>query len=249
MEGGTFTVDLDGFEGPLDLLLSLAREQKVDLARISILALVEQYLAFIHDRAKANLELAADYLVMASWLAYLKSRLLLPEPPAEDEPSAEEMAANLAFQLQRLEAMRKAGAALLARPQLLRDRFRRGEPEETRTELKPWWKVTLYELLRAYGDVLARKPVTRLEIEAPDLFSPDDAIRRLEAMLGKMPKWSTLASFLPPGISGLLGRSALAAHLVAALELCKQGQIELRQDPGRFAPIWVKAREGGPVEQ
>src|SRR5579859_6326210 len=243
MEAGGFTVDLDGFEGPLDLLLSLAREQKVDLARISILALVEQYLAFIHERARANLELAADYLVMAAWLAYLKSRLLLPEPPAEDEPSAEEMAANLAFQLQRLEAMRKAGAALMARPQLLRERFPRGEPETTRTELKPWWQVTLYELLRAYGDVLARKPVTRLEIEAPDLFSPDDAIHRLEAMLGKMPRWSTLSSFLPPGVSGLLARSAMAAHLVGALELVKQGRIELRQDPGLFAPVWVKARE------
>ncbi len=244
MDGGvSFTVDLDGFEGPLDLLLSLARDQKVDLARISILALVEQYLTFIDQRAKHNLELAADYLVMAAWLAYLKSRLLLPEPPAEDEPSAEEMAANLAFQLQRLEAMRKAGAALMARPQLLRERFPRGEPETTRTELKPWWQVTLYELLRAYGDVLARKPVTRLEIEAPDLFSPDDAIHRLEAMLGKMPRWSTLSSFLPPGVSGLLARSAMAAHLVGALELVKQGRIELRQDPGLFAPVWVKARE------
>src|SRR5579859_2363302 len=251
MEGGvakgdgglSFTVDLDGFEGPLDLLLSLARDQKVDLARISILALVEQYLAFVNERAKHNLELAADYLVMAAWLAYLKSRLLLPEPPAEDEPSAEEMAANLAFQLRRLEAMRKAGAALIERPQLRRDRFVRGEPEATRTELKPWWQVTLYELLRAYGDVLARKPVTRLEIEAPDLFSPDDAIRRLEAMLGSMPRWSTLSSFLPPGLSGLLVRSATAAHLVAALELCRQGRIELRQDPGFFAPVWVKARE------
>ena len=244
MDGGTsFTVDLDGFEGPLDLLLSLARDQKVDLARISILALVEQYLKFVNDRAKANLELAADYLVMAAWLAYLKSRLLLPEPPAEDEPSAEEMAANLAFQLQRLEAMRKAGASLLARPQLRRDRFARGEAEETRTELKPWWKVTLYELLRAYGDVLQRKPVTRLEIEAPDLFSPDDAIRRLESMLGAMPRWSTLSSFLPPGLSGLLVRSAMAAHLVAALELCRQGRVELRQDPGKFAPVWVKAKE------
>jgi len=248
MDGGvSFTVDLDGFEGPLDLLLSLARDQKVDLARISILALVEQYLTFIDQRAKHNLELAADYLVMAAWLAYLKSRLLLPEPPAEDEPSAEEMAANLAFQLQRLEAMRKAGAALMARPQLLRERFPRGEPEATRTELKPWWQVTLYELLRAYGDVLARKPVTRLEIEAPDLFSPDDAIRRLEAMLGKMPRWSTLSSFLPPGVSGLLARSAMAAHLVGALELVKQGRIELRQDPGLFAPVWVKAREGEEV--
>ena len=249
VEGGvSFTVDLDGFEGPLDLLLSLARDQKVDLARISILALVEQYLAFINLRAKHNLELAADYLVMAAWLAYLKSRLLLPEPPAEDEPSAEEMAANLAFQLRRLEAMRKAGAALIERPQLRRERFPRGEPEETRTELKPWWQVTFYELLRAYGDVLARKPVTRLEIEAPDLFSPDDAIRRLEAMLGKMPRWSTLSSFLPPGVSGLLARSALAAHLVGALELCKQGRIELRQDPGLFSPVWVKAKEEEPVE-
>ena len=221
----------------------------VDLARISILALVEQYLAFINERAKHNLELAADYLVMAAWLAYLKSRLLLPEPPAEDEPSAEEMAANLAFQLQRLEAMRKAGAALMDRPQLRRDRFPRGAPEATRTELKPWWQVTLYELLRAYGEVLARKPVTRLEIEAPDLFSPDDAIRRLESMLGKMPRWSTLSSFLPPGVSGLLARSAMAAHLVGALELVKQGKIELRQDPGLFAPVWVKAREEGePVE-
>ena len=248
MEGGlSFTVDLDGFEGPLDLLLSLARDQKVDLARISILALVEQYLAFINERARHNLELAADYLVMAAWLAYLKSRLLLPEPPAEDEPSAEEMAANLAFQLQRLEAMRKAGASLMARPQLGRERFPRGAPEETRTELKPWWQVTLYELLRAYGDVLARKPVTRLEIEAPDLFSPDDAIRRLEAMLRKMPRWSTLSSFLPPGVSGLLARAAMAAHLVGALELVKQGKIELRQDPGLFAPVWVKAREEGEV--
>jgi segregation and condensation protein A len=249
MEEAGFTVDLDGFEGPLDLLLSLARDQKVDLARISILALVEQYLAFIQDRARANLELAADYLVMAAWLAYLKSRLLLPEPPSEDEPSADEMAANLAFQLLRLEAMRKAGAALLARPQLRRDRFARGEAEETRPALKPWWKVTLYELLRAYGEVLARKPVTHMEIEAPDLFSPDDAIRRLEAMLGRMPRWSTLSSFLPPGISGLLARSALAAHLVGALELCRQGRIELRQDPGQFAAIWVKAREGEPLEQ
>jgi segregation and condensation protein A len=181
---------------------------------------------------------------MAAWLAYLKSRLLLPEPPAEDEPSAEEMAANLAFQLHRLEAMRKAGAALLALPQLGRERFARGEPEDLRTELKPWWRVTLYELLRAYGDVLQRKPATHLEIEASDLFSPDDAIRRLEALLGKMPRWSVLSSFLPPGMTGLLARSALSAHLVAALELCRQGRIELRQDPGLFAPVWVKAKEG-----
>jgi segregation and condensation protein A len=240
-----FTVDLDGFEGPLDLLLTLAREQKVDLARISILALVEQYLVFIADRRRANLELAADYLVMAAWLAYLKSRLLLPEPPAEDEPTAEEMAANLAFQLQRLEAMRQAGAALLQRPQLFRERFPRGAPEGLRREVTPWWQVSFYELLRAYGEVRQRGAVTRLEIEAPDLFSPDDAIRRLEGLLGRMPRWSTLSAFLPPGLTGLVARSALSAHLVAALELCRQGRIELRQDPGGFTPLWLRSKEGG----
>jgi segregation and condensation protein A len=242
MDSGGFTVDLDGFEGPLDLLLALARDQKVDLARISILALVEQYLAFIAGLKGANLELAADYLVMAAWLAYLKSRLLLPEPPAEDEPTTEEMAANLAFQLMRLEAMRKAGSALLQRPQLHRDRFPRGAPEALVTERKPWWQVTLYELLRAYGEIRQRRSVIRLDIEAPDLFSPDDAIRRLETMLGRMPRWSILVDFLPPGLSGLLARSALSAHLVAALELCRQGRLELRQDQGAFAPLWLRTR-------
>ncbi len=236
-------IDLDGFEGPLDLLLSLAREQKVDLARISILALVEQYLAFIAAHCRRNLELAADYLVMAAWLAYLKSRLLLPEPPAEDEPSAEDLAANLAFQLQRLEAMRKMGSQLLDRPQLFRDRFPRGEPESAKIARKSWWQVTLYELLRAYGEVRQRGVVTRLEIEAPDLFSPDDAIRRLETMLGAMPSWSTLSEFLPAGLTGLLARSAISAHLVAALELCRQGRLQLRQDEGAFAPLWLKAKE------
>jgi segregation and condensation protein A len=245
MEQGSFTVDLDGFEGPLDLLLSLAREQKVDLARISILALVEQYLAFIARHCRENLELAADYLVMAAWLAYLKSRLLLPELPAEDEPTAEEMAANLAFQLQRLEAMRKAGNALLDRPQLGRDRFARGEPSPLGTALKPWWQVTLYELLRAYGEARMRNSVTSLEIEASDLYSPDDAIHRLENLLGRMPRWSSLAAFLPQGLSGLLARSAISAHLVAALELCRQGRVELRQDPGAFSPLWLRSRGGG----
>ena len=234
-------VDLDGFEGPIDLLLALAREQKVDLARMSILQLVEQYLAFIADRRRANLELAADYLVMAAWLAYLKSRLLLPEPPGEDEPSAEEMAANLAFQLQRLESMRRAGAALMARPLLGRDVFARGDPEMTDAVLRPSWQVTLYDLLRAYGEVRQRGMVTTLEIEASDLFSPDDAIRRLETMLGGMVRWSTLQSILPAGVSGLLGRSALSAHLVAALELCRQGRLELRQDAGMGGPLWLRA--------
>lgn len=237
------TLDLDGFEGPLDLLLSLAREQKVDLRQISILALVDQYLAFIKAHCRANLELAADYLVMAAWLAFLKSRLLLPEPPAEDEISTEEMAANLAFQLQRLEAMRRAAAALQTRPLLGRERLPRGSDSLPRITVRNWWQVTLYDLLRAYGEVRERAVVTRLEIEAADLYSPDDAIRRLESLLGAMPRWSTLASFLPQGLQGLLARSAVSAHLVAALELCRQGRLELRQDEGAFAPIWLKPRE------
>jgi segregation and condensation protein A len=246
MTAAVFSVDLDGFEGPLDLLLTLAREQKVDLTRISILALVEQYLAFIETHCRANLELAADYLVMAAWLAYLKSRLLLPEPPAEDEPSATELAANLAFQLQRLEAMRKAGMALMVRPLLGRERFPRGAPELLPTEARSWGTVALYDLLRAYGELGRRRAVIHLEIEAPDLFSPDDAIKRLEVMLGRLTRWAPLSQCLPAGLSGLLARSALSAHLVAALELCRQGRLELRQDEGAFAALWLRPK---PAEQ
>jgi len=235
-------VDLDGYEGPLDVLLELARDQKVDLAKISILQLADQYLVFIHEAAKQHLELAADYLVMAAWLAYLKSRLLLPEPAPEDEPSGEEMAAALAFQLRRLEAMRKAGDALLNRPRLGRDIFARGEPEGVSVVLRPVWELGLYELLKAYADIQRRQKATTLHIEAPDLYSVDDAIHRLQTMLGKMPRWSTLMSFLPPGIGGLLRRSAISAHFVAMLELSKQGKLELRQD-GTFGDIWLRPKE------
>ncbi len=241
----TLVVDLDGYEGPIDVLLALARDQKVDLARISILQLAEQYLDFIARRCRANLELAADYLVMAAWLAYLKSRLLLPEPTNDDEPSGEEMAAALAFQLQRLEAMREAGSALLSRPRLGRDLWPRGQPDGIGVIARPVWDISLYDLLRAYGEVKARRAVTTLQIEAPDLFSPDDAIQRLSAMLGRMPRWSTLVSFLPAGLGGLLAKSALSAHFCAALELCRQGKLELRQDGGTFGPIWVRANGKG----
>lgn len=244
-------VDLDGYEGPLDVLLTLARDQKVDLARISILQLADQYLDFVAQRLREQLELAADYLVMAAWLAYLKSRLLLPEPPAKDEPSGEEMAAALAFQLQRLEAMRRSGKALMGRPQLGRDVFARGSPEGVTVVTRPVWDVGLYDLLKAYADIKRRERGTILQIEAPDLYSVDDAIRRLETMLGKMPRWATLMSFLPPGIRGLLGRSALSAHFVATLELCRQGKLDVRQDEGAFSPIWVRRRlegEGAPLD-
>jgi len=236
-------VQVDGFEGPLDLLLTLARNQKVDIAKISILKLADQYLEFIESAKKLNLELAADYLVMAAWLAYLKSRLLLPEPAPEDEPSGEEMAAALAFQLQRLEAMRQVGEKLMNRPRLGRDVFPRGEPEAVSVVTRPVWEVGLYDLLKAYADIQRRQKATTLRIEAPDLYSVDDAIHRLQTMLGTLPRWSTLSSFLPPGLGGLLRRSAVSAHFVAILELCRQGKLELRQDEV-FADIWLKPAEG-----
>ncbi len=241
--GEALVVDLDGYEGPIDVLLSLARDQKVDLARISILQLADQYLEFVALHLRDHLELAADYLVMAAWLAYLKSRLLLPAPPGPDEPSGEEMAEALAFQLRRLEAMRRAGKALMDQPQLGRDLFARGAPEGIAHVARPVWDVGIYDLLKAYADIKRRGAITTLQIEAPDLYSVDDAIQRLQTMLGQLPRWSTLLSFLPPGLRGLLGRSALSAHFVASLELCRQGKVEMRQDGGAFGPIWVRPRQ------
>jgi segregation and condensation protein A len=242
-------VDLDGYEGPLDVLLTLARDQKVDLTRISILKLADQYLEFIARHLRQHLELAADYLVMAAWLAFLKSRLLLPAPAPADEPSGEAMAEALAFQLQRLEAMRRTGKTLMERPQLGRDFFARGAPEGIARVALPIWDVSLYDLLKAYADIKRRAVVTRLRVEAPDLYSVDDAIQRLQTMLGVMPRWSTLFSCLPPGLKGLLGRSAVAAHFVASLELCRQGRIDLRQDDGVFGPIWVRSRQAPVTEE
>ncbi len=230
---------LDGFEGPLDALLALARDQKVDLARISILALAEQYLAFVAEARRVRLELAADYLVMAAWLAYLKSRLLIPEPE-EEEPSGEEMAAALTFQLQRLEAMKGAAAALMALPRLGWDVFARGAPEDIGVQQKAVFEPTLYDLLKAYGQIKRRQATSVLHIEPVRLYSIEDAILRLSEVLGRLPDWATLASFLPPELRGsLMGRSALAAHFVATLELAKAGQVELRQEDA-FAPIWVR---------
>lgn len=236
---------LDGFEGPLDMLLSLARDQKVDLARLSILQLADQYLAFIAEARRVRLELAADYLVMAAWLAFLKSRLLLPEPD-EEEPSGADMAAALAFQLQRLEAMKDAAALLMDRPQLGRGRFVRGAPEDIGVLHTPFYEIGLNDLLRAYADHRRRKEAGVLHMEPMRLYSIEDAVRRLSDMLGHVPDWATLASFLPAEEGEpLMGRSALAAHFAATLELAKAGRIELRQE-GAFAPIWVRsARVGG----
>jgi segregation and condensation protein A len=252
---GALVVDLDVYEGPIDVLLSLAREQKVDLKHISILKLADQYIAFI-ERARARaerfqLEIAADYLVMAAWLAFLKSRLLLPVPPAavEAEPTPAEMAAALSFQLRRLQAMQEAGARMLARAQLGRDVFPRGEPEGLRYINKPEYTATLYDLLKSYGDFRNRK--TRhgaLEIEASNLYSMEMAIERLSNMLGRMPDWASLQTFLPPGLTGLVGRSAVAATFAAGLELVRDGRLQLRQDRA-FGPIFVrKAPENNVTE-
>jgi segregation and condensation protein A len=234
-------VDLEGYEGPIDMLLALAREQKVDLTRISILQLADQYLAFISAARHLRLEIAADYLVMAAWHAYLKSRLLLPEPAQADEPTGAELAAALTHQLQRLEAMQQAGARLMARPQLGRDVFARGAPEGLPRVLKPVYEATLYELLRAYGDQRQRKEGSVLHIEAPELYSMDDALHRLARILGRVPEWRTLMSFLPPGLrGGIVERSAVAATFAAGLELARAGKLQLRQD-NPFGPIYLRS--------
>jgi len=238
-------LDIEGFEGPLDVLLELARDQKVDITRVSILQLAEQYLAFVMRAREKRLELAADYLVMAAWLAYLKSRLLLPKSDNEEQPSGPEMAAALKFQLRRLEAMREAGQRLMARPQLGQRRHGRGEPDDIPVVRTTIFDVTLYDLLRAYADQRKRAKVTSLAIRPPELHSVEEAIKRLQALVGTVPDWQTLQSFLPPDLgSGIVRRSAIASTFAATLELARSGRISLRQDK-TFGPIYVKGREGG----
>jgi segregation and condensation protein A len=234
-------LDLDGYEGPIDLLLALAHSRKIDLTRISILALANQYLAFISAQTQFDLEIAADYLVMAAWLAYLKSRLLLPQPPADDEPSAVELVAVLEHRMRLLQAMQTAGRRLMAKPQLGRDVFSRGAPEETGTTAVPTWPLGLYELLRSYAELRRRRSVQVLEI-APSVFhSIDAALFRFARFLGRVPNWRELASFVPEELcGGPSGRSALAATFAAALELARSGRIELRQDRA-FGPIWLRS--------
>ena len=236
-----FMLDLDGYEGPIDVLLNLAREQKVDLTKISILDLADQYLAFVARARRLRLELAADYLVMAAWLAYLKSRLLLPEPETVDgEPTGAQMAAALAFQLQRLEAMRDAAGKLMALPQLGQDFFGRGAPEPIPVVRMPVYGVKLYDLLRAYGAIANRKQGGMLRILPTDIYSMDDALQRLGEMLGRSLDWQMLMSFLPADWNeGLRGRSAVAATFAATLEVVRSGRAEIRQD-GIFGPIYLR---------
>lgn len=232
---------LDGFEGPIDLLLTLSREHKIDITKISILALAEQYLSFINRARELKLEIAADYLVMAAWLAYLKSRLLLPVQGGDEEgEDPAELAARLAFQLQRLEAMQNSAQVLLDRPRLGQDFFPRGMPEKVKINTITTWNVTLFDLLRAYGNVKQRADVSTLRITPTALYSMDQAVQRLRSILGNIPEWATLEQYLPPDLGDpLVRRSAMAATFAATLELVREGLLDVQQS-AVFAPIMIR---------
>ena len=232
-------LDLEGYEGPIDVLLALARQQKVDLARISILDLAEQYLAFIAEARRLNLEIAADYLVMAAWLVYLKSRLLLPDEDDDEEPSGPELAAALALKLRRLRAMQEKGQQLMARPLLGREVFARGEPQEIEVVRHSVYEVSLFDLLSAYGESRRRANDSVLEIEPSALYSIAEAIERLS---GATADWRTLSEFLPPEAGGGIRlRSAIASTFVAGLELARMGRLQFRQ-MSPFGPIYIRGR-------
>jgi segregation and condensation protein A len=233
------TLSLDGWEGPLDLLLSLARVQKVDLAQISILQLVEQYLTYLNEARALKLEIAADYLVMAAWLAYLKSCLLLPKDPEQD-PSPEEIALRLHMRLQRLDAMREAGARLLGRDRIGRDVFVRGNPEGLRLVRKAAWQVRDFDLFAAYGAVRARTQPAMHVVHARAVMTLDEAIERVSKMIGMAVDWTFLESFLPSSQDPQFRRSALASSFLAALELARRGRLDIAQDEP-FAPIKLRA--------
>jgi segregation and condensation protein A len=233
-------VDVDGFEGPLDLLLELARRQKVDLHRISILALAEQYIAFIEEARRMRLELAADYLVMAAWLAYLKSRLLLPEPPKGEEPSAEDLATALALRLRRLEAIREVAKKLGERSWLGRDVFARGAPEPVVIRKDSRYEASLYDLLKAYAQQRQVQFNSRVSLHKRNVWSLIDARDALERLVGHLSDWVTLDTYLVEYmVEPSMRPTVLASALSATLEMVREGKLTMRQDEA-FAPVWVK---------
>ncbi|CAH0340550.1 Segregation and condensation protein A [Rhizobium sp. CECT 9324] len=239
-------IDVAGFEGPLDLLLFLARNQKVDLSRISVLALAEQYLQFVESARRIRLELAADYLVMAAWLAYLKSRLLIPQQAKDDGPSGEEMAATLAFRLKRLEAMRDAATRLINRNRLGRDVFARGAPEHVPRRSESAYEATLYDLLTAYASLRQRQAVTQVTIERRKVWSLVDARGMLTRMIGEIDDWTALEHYLLRYLPSEEERvTAIASSFAASLELVREGRLEIRQE-GAFQPIFMRS---GPKAQ
>ena len=242
----SLVVDVTGFEGPLDLLLHLARHQKVDLARISILALAEQYLQFVERVRAMRLELAADYLVMAAWLAYLKSKLLIPKQPGEESESGEEMAAVLQFRLKRLEAMRDSAARLVNRNRLGRDVFARGMPELVIVEKRNEYSATLYDLLTAYAAQRQRQAITNVRIAKRSVWSLKQAREILIRMIGEFRDWTDLDSFLIRYLANGEERStAIASSFAATLELVREGHLEIRQHEA-FAPLYMRDRRQAP---
>jgi segregation and condensation protein A len=238
----SLVVDVDGFEGPLDLLLHLARNQKVDLARISVLALAEQYLLFIERARHFRLELAADYLVMAAWLAYLKSKLLIPKQPGDEEATGEEMAAVLQFRLQRLEAMRDAAARLVNRNRLGRDVFARGMPEAVIVDRRNEYSASLYDLLTAYAAQRQRQAITNVKIAKRGVWSLKEARSILMRLVGQMRDWAALDSFLLDYLTGPEERAtAMASSFAASLELVREGHLEMRQERA-FAALYMRSR-------
>jgi segregation and condensation protein A len=236
-------VDVEGFEGPLDLLLALARQQKVDLAKISILALADQYLAFIEEARKLRLELAADYLVMAAWLAYLKSRLLLPDVGSPEGQSAEDMAVALALRLKRLEAIRGVAQRLFERPQLDRDVFLRGQPEPIAHIKRPQWSATLYDLLSAYAQQRQKSALAHVRLAKRSVWSLAEAREMLERLIGQSPDWTRLDEYLISFVvEPSLVPTVFASSFASSLELVREGLMEVHQQEA-FAPIYVRKRQ------
>ena len=237
-------VDVDGFEGPLDLLLNLSRTQKVDLRQVSILQLAQQYLAFVEKAKELRLELAADYLVMAAWLAFLKSRLLLPPDPSEEGPSGEDLAAHLAFQLERLQAMRDVAAKLMARDQLGRDFFARGVTQEVERVRKITYSATLLDLMQGYARIRTKDEFRPFVMDRDALFTMEQALERMRGLIGFAGTWTDISAYMPEGWNAdpTRWRSATASTFAASLELAKEGKVEIRQSE-TFAPIELRRKE------
>lgn len=236
-------VDVEGFEGPLDLLLTLSRTQKVDLRKISVLELARQYLAFVEKAKALRIELAADYLVMAAWLAFLKSRLLLPPDPSEEGPSGEDLAAHLAFQLERLQAMREVAARLMGRDRLGRDVFARGQGEDVLRIRTVKYSASLLDLMQGYARIRTRDEFRPFVMDRDSVFTMEQALERMRGLIGYAGDWTEIASYLPEGWEAdpVRRRSATASTFAASLELVKEGRLEIRQS-ALFAPIEVRKR-------
>src|SRR6056297_289467 len=245
LDAEALIVDVDGFEGPLDVLLTLGRTQKVDLTKISILELARQYLAFVERAKSLRIELAADYLVMAAWLAFLKSRLLLPPDPEEEGPSGEELAAHLAFQLERLQAMRDAAARLMARYQLGRDFFARGVTQQVERVRKVDYTATLLDLMQGYARIRTRDDFRPFVMDRDAVFTMEQALERMRGLIGFAGTWTDISTYMPDGwdVDPVRWRSATASTFAASLELAKEGKVELRQSD-TFAPIELRRRDG-----